>query len=117
MGDTNFKFNFLWARNKAVTCCTYCCYVKCATLIVRLGGNALAPKQAQFITMHSKDFQIKALQLKVWLSAIVCYSMAKINDLWDWSMDKRKVCSLVPCCGQDGNRAQVLQHPIDSYNI
>ncbi len=23
---------------------------------------------------------------------------------------------LVPCCGQDGYRAQVPQHPIDSYN-
>ncbi len=48
---------------------------------------------------------------------VVCWSMARINDLWDGSMDKRKVRSLVPCCGQDGNRAQVPQHPIDSYNI
>ncbi len=32
-------------------------------------------------------------------------------------MDKRKVRSLDPCCGQDGYRAQVPQHPIDSYNI
>ena len=45
---------------------------------------------------------------------VVCWSMARINDLWDGSLDKR---SLVPCCGQDGNRAQVPQHPIDSYNI
>ena len=48
---------------------------------------------------------------------IVMYGMEKINDLWDGSMDKRKVRSLVPCCGQDGNWAQVPQHPIDSYNI
>ena len=48
---------------------------------------------------------------------VVCWSMARINDLWDGSMDKRKVRSLVPCCGQDVNRAQVPQHPIDSYNI
>ena len=48
---------------------------------------------------------------------VVCWCMARINDLWDGSMDKRKVRSLVPCCGQDGNRAQVSQHPIDSYNI
>ena len=41
----------------------------------------------------------------------------RINDLWDGSMDKRKVCSPVPCCGQDDNRAQVTQNPIDSYNI
>ena len=49
--------------------------------------------------------------------AIVCCSMAKIYELWYRSMDKRKVRGLVPCCGQDGYRAQVLQHSIDSYNI
>ena len=38
---------------------------------------------------------------------VVCYSMAKINDLWDWSMHQRKVRNLVPCCGQDAYRAQV----------
>ncbi len=48
---------------------------------------------------------------------VVCWSMTRINDLWDGSMDKRKVRSLVPCCGQDGNRAQVPQHSIDLYNI
>ncbi len=51
------------------------------------------------------------------MSAIVCCSMVKINDLWDGSMDKGKVQGLVPCCGQDGYRAQVSQFPIDSYNI
>ncbi len=35
---------------------------------------------------------------------VVCCSMAKINDLWDGPIDK----SLVPCCSQDGNRAQGL---------
>ena len=44
---------------------------------------------------------------------VVCWSMARINDLWDGSMDKRKVRSLDPCYGQDGNRAQVPQYPID----
>ena len=48
---------------------------------------------------------------------VVCWSMARINDLWDGSMNKRKERSLVPCCGQNGNRAQVPQHPIDSNNI
>ena len=41
-------------------------------------------------------------------------SMAKINYLWDGSMDKRKVRGLVPCCGQDGYRAQIFQLPIYS---
>ena len=42
-----------------------------------------------------KDRAIKGL--------VVCWSMARINDLCDWSLDKRKVHGLVPCCGQDGN--------------
>ena len=45
---------------------------------------------------------------------VICWSMARINDLWDGSMDKHKVRGLVPCGGQDGYRAQVPQHPIDS---
>ena len=28
---------------------------------------------------------------------VVCWSMARINDLWDGFMDKRKVHGLVPC--------------------
>ncbi len=67
--------------------------------------------------MHSYDFQAKFVQLKGWMSAIVCCSMAKINNLWDGSMDQRKMRGLVPSSGQDGYRAQVPQHPIDSYNI
>ncbi len=48
----------------------------------------------------------------------ICYllcSMAMIYNLWDGSLDKRKVRSLVSLCGQDGYSAQVPQHPIDSY--
>ena len=45
---------------------------------------------------------------------VVCWSMVKINDLWDdGSMDQRKVRGLVPCCGQDGYQTQVLQHHIE----
>ena len=54
-----------------------------------------------------------SIQSKSWLSAIVCCSMANINDILDGSMDKRKVRGLVSCCGQDGYR--VLQLPIDAY--
>ena len=74
-------------------------------------GNALTKKigtphyHAQ-LGLPDKGHTIKGL--------VVYWSMARINDLWDGSMDKRKVRSLVPCCGQDGNRAQVPQHPIDS---
>ncbi len=42
---------------------------------------------------------------------VVFRSIARINDLWVGSMEKRKVRGLVPCCGQDGYRAQVPKHP------
>ena len=48
---------------------------------------------------------------------VICWSMARINYLWDGSIDKHKVLGLVPCYGQDGYQAQVPQRPIDSYNI
>ncbi len=48
---------------------------------------------------------------------VVCWSMARINDLWDGFMDKCNLRGLVPCCGHDGYQAQVPQRPIDSYNI
>ncbi len=48
---------------------------------------------------------------------VVCWSMARINDLWEESMDKRNVPGLVICCGQDGYRAQVPQRPLDSYSF
>ena len=41
------------------------------------------------------------------------FSMAKIYDIWDGSLEKRKVRGLGPCCSQDGYRAQVQQRPID----
>ncbi len=59
----------------------------------------------------------KVCAIKGSIVRYLCCCMAYINDLWDGSMDKRKVQSLVPCCGQDGIQAQVLQHPIDSNNI
>ena len=34
-----------------------------------------------------------------------------------WVMDQRKVRGLIPCCGQNGYRAQVPQHPLDTYLI
>ncbi len=71
------------------------------------------PKQAQLIAMHSQDFQTKVLQSKGWLSVILCCSTDKVNDLWDGSIDQRKVRGLVPYCGQEGYLAQVPQHPIE----
>ncbi len=77
-------------------------------IIVRVRGNATIKTGAQ-LGLPDKGRAIKGL--------VVCWSMARINDLWDGSMDKRKVRSQVPCCGLDGNQAQVPQQPIDSFHI
>ncbi len=49
-----------------------------------------------------------------WDSFMLCFN-ARFSDLFDGSLEKRKVRGLVPCCGQDGYRAQVPQHPIELY--
>ncbi len=61
-------------------------------------GNALAPNRLNSCNQ--------------WDDGLLC-SIARINDLWDRSLDKRKVCGLVPCCRQ-GYRAQVPQNSIDT---
>ncbi len=63
------------------------------------------PKQAK-LGFPDKGRAIKGLVVcyVVWLGSMI-YGI----DLWI-----RPKC-LVPCCGQDGYRAQVPKHPIDSY--
>ena len=41
--DSIFGQNYVMAKD--VKSCTYCCYVRCVTLIVWVGGNALAPNR------------------------------------------------------------------------
>ncbi len=56
-------------------------------------GEYLGPKKTSATHYHAqlglpdKGGAIKGL--------VVCWSMARIKDLWDWSMDKPKVRSLV----------------------
>ena len=64
-------------------------------------GHALTLKQAQIITMPSWNLQTKVVQSKGWLSAML-RNMARINDPWDGSLNKRKVRGLVSCFGHDG---------------
>ena len=89
-------------------------------IIVLVGGNALAPNRRNslpcIVWTPDKGCAIKRL--------VVCWNMARNNDLWDGSMDKHKVRGLVPCGGQDGYRAQVPQHTynglfqiVDIFNI
>ncbi len=52
--------------------------------------------------------------LRIFTVAFLLFLM--INDLSEWVFRKSARCvGLSPYCGQDGYRAQVLQHPIDTY--
>ncbi len=50
---------------------TYCCYFRCATFIVWVGVGFFGQKQAQLNTIHGLEFQIRVMQSKGWLCAIV----------------------------------------------
>ncbi len=80
-------------------CCTYCCYFRSDTLIVRIMGNALAPNRCNSLSCIVRTSRQRSCYQRV--GCLLC-SMARINDIWDWSLDKRKVRSLIPHCGQDG---------------
>ncbi len=67
-----------------------------AQLIVRV-GECFSPKQSQLITMYSWTSRKRPCNQRV--GCLLC-SMAKIYDLWDGSVYKRKVPGLVPWCGQ-----------------
>ncbi len=64
--------------------------------------TALAPNRRNLdhgqLRLPDKDRANKGV------GCLLC-SMASINDLWDGSLDKRKVRGLVPCCGQNGYRS------------
>ena len=80
---------------KSVKSCNYCCYVRCLTLIVLVGGDALA----QTGTYHYHDklgTQDKGLAIKGLVFCYV-YSMDRIYDLRDGPFDKCKVRCLVTC--------------------
>ena len=66
---SNFGLNFVIA--KEVEMYNYCCYVRCANLLLRVIGECLGPKRLYLFTMNSDDFQTKVMQSKGWLSAIV----------------------------------------------
>ncbi len=68
---------------KDVKSCTHCCYVKCATLIVRVGGNVLAPKQVQLITMHMRTSRQRSCNPRVGCLLFVCCSEHKKVQLFN----------------------------------
>ena len=72
---------------KDVISCTYCFYIR-YILILQVGGMLWPQKGA---THNHVQFQTKVVQSKVWLSAIFICVMARIYNLWDGYLDKRKV--------------------------
>ena len=75
---------------KHVKSCTYCCYVRCATLVVRVGEMPWT-KTGATINHAELGFQTKVFQSKGWLS-VMWYGY----DLWDGSLDQRKVRGVSP---------------------
>ncbi len=76
-----------------VKSCDYCYYIRYTTLIVR--WNALAP--------NSLPCTVRSSRQKSYNQRVGCllYSMARIFDIWNGSLDKRNVCGLVPYCCQE----------------
>ncbi len=90
--------------HKDIKSCTYCFYVRCATLILWVGEMPWH----QTVTTHyhaqlgllGKGFTIKGLVVScvVWLGSMIHWM-----GLW-------KLGGLIPCCSQDGYQAQIPQH-------
>ncbi len=90
--------------SKDVKICTCYSYDRYATLIVRLGRNALAPTRRN------------SLKCTVRFSRQESYNQ-RVDCLLLYFVVWPRLMSLVPCCGQDSYQAQDPQHPIDSSNI
>ncbi len=84
---------------KYVKSCTYCCYVRCATLIVQVCGNVLAPNRSNSVRT---SIQWSCNQMDVWLL------FSKAIPMW-W------VCVPAWSALVWSGRDQVPQHPIDTY--
>ncbi len=73
-------------------------------------GECLGSKTGA--THYNAQFGLpdKGRSIKGWFFCyVICY------DLWDGSLEMRKVRGLVTCCGQNCNRNQLPQHPKVSY--
>ncbi len=92
---------------KDVKSCTYYCYVRCATLIVRVEGNAFAPNRR-----NSLPFTVRTSRQRCAIKRfVVCYVVWLRYIIFGWVFGQAQGA----LSGQDGNRAQVLQHNTNSY--
>ncbi len=71
-----------------VKCYTYCCYIRCATLIVRVGGMPWPQTGATHLHVQ-QGLSEKGRAIKG-IGCLLC-SMARICDLWNGSLDQRKM--------------------------
>ena len=77
-------------------------------------GNAMAPDRHNTLPwklgLPDKGCAIKGL--------VVCYVVWLGSMIYGMGLWTRESCKgLIPCCGQNGYRAQVPQHPLDTYLI
>ena len=96
---------------KDVKSCTYCRYVSCATLKVWVGGMPWPHRG------HSLPCTVRTSRQSSCNQRVGCLlsSLAMIYGMGLWT--SARCMGLVPCCGQDGYQAQLLQHTIDTqYN-
>ena len=96
---------------KDVKSYAYCCYVRCVTLIVRVGGMPWPQTGATHyhaqLGLPDKGRAIKGL--------IICYVVWLVSMIYGMGLWTNARCvGLVPCCGQDGYQAQMPQQPIDT---
>ncbi len=65
-------------------------YVTCVTLIVQVRGDALATNRCNSLPCKLRTFRQRSFNQRV--GCLLC-SMARIYDIWDWSVNQ--------CVGQD----------------
>ncbi len=96
---------------KDVKSCTYCCYVKCTTLIIRVEGMSWPQTDATHyqakLGLPEKDRAIKWLVVGyvLWLGSLKLFGLGT----------GARYVGFVLCFGQAGYQAQVPQHPIYTY--
>ncbi len=90
--------------------CTYCCYVRCAKLIVIVGGmpwTQTGETHAELV-LPDKGHTIIGL--------VVCYVVV-LGSMKGIGHVRSTECSLVSWCGRNDYRAQVpQQHPIETLH-
>ncbi len=75
--------------------------VPTSDMSVRVGGMPL-PQTGTVMTFRQRSCNQR-------VSCLLC-GMARIPYLWDGSLAKRKVCGLIPCCGQDDYPSTATPH-------